>query len=122
MVGLFNHYLAKWRDRRRDQAAREYAAGAVKEAHKRDFRAAVNSLRDTVLAAKDSELIEAHKQSLPRFREECAKIEPEISDAADFRASRDAYLGLTGPDIECRDANEKPPPQGGVAGNARMLR
>jgi hypothetical protein len=104
--GFITHSLAKGRERRRDL-----------EKRKRDFRAAIASLRGNVLDAKDSELIKAYEQSLPRFRDECAKIEPDISDVGDFGATRDAYLSLTGPDIECRDANQKRPPNKDQFGN-----
>ena len=119
VVALINHYLAKRRERRRDQVVREHAAATTKEEEKRVFRAAITSLRDTVVAAKDRDLVEAHNQSLPRFRDECAKIEPEIPDAGDFRTTRDAYRSLTGPDIECRDATQKPPPSKDQFGNYR---
>ena len=102
---------------RREREAQERAAAEAKRARKQAFIAAITFLRDTVLAAKNSELIEAHNQSLPRFREECAKIEPDISDKADFRTSREVYLSLTNEEIECPDQSEKPPPNEDRFGN-----
>lgn len=114
---LINHGFAVKRERRRDREAREHAASTAKEQRKRDFCLAIASLRDVILAVQDTELVEAHKQSLPRFREECAKVEPDVTDAFGYKATRDEYLGITPPDIECPDRSQEPPPPRDQFGN-----
>lgn len=105
VLGLFAHILAKRRDRDNRLIVQ---IAAVKE-RKRSFRAAINGLCEDVLAAKDESLFIAHQKSLPLFREECAKIEADISDVKAFRLARDAYRRFTLNDIEDRDHNARPP-------------
>src|ERR1035437_6220965 len=102
---------------RRERDAQERTAAAIRAESKRVFRAAITALRDTIVAADDHKLVEAHRESLPRFREECAKIGPEIAVPDGFRASVNAYLALTEKDIQCPDPNEKRPPNKDRFGN-----
>jgi hypothetical protein len=84
-----------------------------------DFRAAISAMRETILASDNPNLVGAHQQSLPRVREECAKVEGDIwcSSHAAFTAAKKEYCNLTRDDIECRDRSQKPPPPRDAFGN-----
>jgi hypothetical protein len=101
---LVGHHLAIGRDSRN---------------RKHTFRAHVSSLRDNILAGKDSSLVEAHEKSVPRFREECAKVESDIScfKRSAFKETQTAYCGLSRDEIENRDHSKKPPPNRDAFGN-----
>jgi hypothetical protein len=111
--GIIGHWLAKTRD----SANRLHAAASAKEGRLRDFRAAISTIRDTVIAASDHELVGAFGTSLQPFREACAKIEADLSDVASFHRKRDAYLQLKKAEIECRDRDAKRPSMIDVFGN-----
>jgi hypothetical protein len=87
---------------------------------KQNFRSAMINLRDQLSLVRDELLVDAHAQSLPRIREECAKIRNDLGwrkwDA--LNAAMTEYSGLTKNDIENRDltvkvgagSNQRPPP------------
>jgi hypothetical protein len=99
---------------RRDREAREHSAASAKDGRKRDFRAAIASVRDSFdqRTTSDDKLVQLHPVSVPRVRDECAAIFEDIADdqRAAFQASRDTYLSLTGGQIENRDWSKKVPP------------
>jgi hypothetical protein len=76
---------------------------------KQNFRSAIANLRDQFGLVKDDMLVEAHAQSLPRIREESAKIRNDVGrrrwEALNGCVSN--YSGLTKNDIENRDLNLK---------------
>lgn len=109
--------FAIWRERSRDREARDHAETTAKEGRKRDFRVSMTALRDNILADTDDRLIACYKASFPRFREECAKVEPDISNVEKFKTAREEYLNLTDSDIQCPDQNAKPPPPRDAYGN-----
>ena len=83
------------------------------------FRAAISAMRETILASDNSHLVDAHRQSLPRVREECARVEDDIwcSNRSVFMAAKTEYCNLAGDDIECPDHSQKPPPPTDAFGN-----
>lgn len=80
-----------------------------RESRKQNFRAAISNLRDQFNLVRDELLVDAHAQSLPRIREECAKIRNDLGrrrwDA--LSAATSSYSGLTKNDIENRDLTVK---------------
>lgn len=102
---------------KRDAANRKLAQAAAVENRKREFRAAIASIKETVLGAQDYVRVEIHQQSLHRFVDECIKIEPDIADAKAFAETKAEYLRLDRGDIECRDENAKRPPMTDKFGN-----
>ena len=82
------------------------------DARKQSFRSAIGNLRDQLALVRDDLLVDAHAQSLPRIREECAKIRNDLGrkkwDA--LNAAMSTYSGLTKNDIENRDLAFKLPP------------
>lgn len=96
---------------------------------KQSFRSAIANLRDQFSLVKDEMLVEAHAQSLPRVREESAKIRNDLSrrkwEALNSCVSN--YSGLTKNDIENRDLHTKVavggshlPPANYSVGRARL--
>lgn len=84
-----------------------YSSGT--ELRKQSFRSAIVSLRDQLGLVRDELLVEAHAQSLPRVREEAAKIRNDVGrrkwDCLNSCVS--TYSGLSKNDIENRDLNQK---------------
>jgi hypothetical protein len=96
---------------------------------KQSFRSAIANLRDQLSLVRDELLVDAHAQSLPRIREECAKIRNDLGrrkwDA--LNTSMTTYSGLTKNDIENRDLTSKapsgsnqPPPANYSLGRSRL--
>jgi len=102
-----NHLLAIQRDRE----TRQHSVAAAKDGRKRDFRAAVSSVRDGFDTTPDDRLFETHQASVSRVRDECASIIDDIPEAGrdGFQRSRDAYLSLTRDHVENRDWSKKVP-------------
>lgn len=77
---------------------------------KQNFRSALTNLRDQFSLVRDDLLVEAHAQSLPRVREESAKIRNDIGRRKweALNSSVSNYSGLTKNDIENRDPKAKP--------------
>jgi len=69
------------------------------------------NLRDQLSLVRDDLLVDAHAQSLPRIREECAKIRNDLGRRKwdTLNAAMTAYSGLTKNDIENRDLSAKVP-------------
>jgi hypothetical protein len=99
---------------KRDIENRRIAEAIAKEWRKRDFRSTIVSIRDEILSKKDGELVATHKESLPRFRELCAKIVADISDTAAFQRTGDDYISLA---IERRGEKPRPKPSQDEDGN-----
>ena len=96
---------------------------------KQSFRSAIANLRDQFSLVKDEMLVEAHAQSLPRIREESAKIRNDLGrrkwEALNICVSN--YSGLTKNDIENRDLHAQlasgpahRPPANYTIGRARL--
>ncbi len=97
------------------------------ELRKQNFRSAISNLRDQFNLVRDDLLVEAHAQSLPRIREESAKIRPDIARRKwdELNACVSNYSGLTKNDIENRNlkassASNQPPPANYALGRARL--
>lgn len=79
---------------------------------KQNFRAAISNLRDQFGLVRDELLVEAHAQSLPRIREETAKIRNDLGRRRweGLNGCVSNYSGLTKNEIENRNLNGKLPP------------
>lgn len=82
------------------------------ELRKQNFRSAINNLRDQFGLVRDELLVEAHAQSLPRIREETARIRNDIGRRhwEELNACVSDYSGLTKNEIENRNLHAKLPP------------
>lgn len=82
------------------------------EMRKRNFHDAILDIRDRFILVRDDLLVDAHAQSLPRIREECAKIRNDVGHRKReaLNACMTAYSGLTKNEIENRDLSLKTPP------------
>ena len=74
------------------------------DVRKQNFRAAIATIRDQFGLVRDEALVDAHAQSLPRIREECAKIRNDLGRRRwdELNEVVTAYSGLTKNDIENR--------------------
>jgi hypothetical protein len=100
-----------------------------KELRLQNFRSAISDIRDRFSLVGDDLLVDAHAQSLPRIREECAKLRNDVGhrkwDA--LNSCMATYSGLRKNDIENRDlsvkmtsgSNQAPPPNYSL-GRARL--
>ena len=98
------------------------------DSRKQSFRSAIAALRDQFNLVRDDLLVEAHAQSLPRIRQESARIRNDIGrrkwEALNTCVS--SYSGLTKNDIENRNliqkaaASSQPPPANYQLGRARL--
>ena len=100
-----------------------------RDLRKQSFHSAISDIRDRFGLVPNDLLVDAHAQSLPRIREECAKIRNDIGrrrwDALNGCVT--IYSGLTKNDIENRDSSGKLPvdsnllpPANYSAGRARL--
>jgi hypothetical protein len=99
--------FAIWENRRHDREKRELAASDARTDRKRQFRANIKTLCENVVT--DADLFRTHRCSLKPLREECAKIEADITDKGGFRKAVEAHCSLTQEQIEPRDQSRKPP-------------
>ena len=92
-AGFLTHLLTS----RRESTGRRRAFSGALAVH-------LAKLLDDV-DTSDAALVEFHKLTRPIVRDECAKIEPDISKhrLRRFRSARDAYLALTEAEIENRN-------------------
>jgi hypothetical protein len=99
------------------------------EIRKQNFRSAMSDIRDRFGLVRDDLLVDAHAQSLPRIREECAKVRNDIGRRRwdTLNAAMTTYSGLRKNDIENRDLNakmkpgsEQTPPANYSLGRARL--
>ena len=82
------------------------------ELRKQNFRSAIANLRDQLSLVRDEMLVDAHAQSLPQIREECAKVRNDMGRRKwdSLNAAMTTYSGLTKNEIENRDLSVKVPP------------
>jgi hypothetical protein len=68
-------------------------------------------VRDGFQSTSDHKLMEVHQESVPRVREECAKVWEDIAEVhrAEFQTARDTYICLSPADIESPDHSQRPP-------------
>jgi hypothetical protein len=83
-----------------------------RDLRRQNFRSAICDIRDRFSLVRDDLLVDAHAQSLPRVREECAKLRNDVGrrkwDA--LNSCMTTYSGLRKNDIENRDLSLKPTP------------